>query len=108
MRFSTLSRLAIAAVLLVPLGCSSNNKGQIEDTDWISQAATVHGQALPAGARELHFNQDGQHLTYRDGAKVYQGTYSLGMGPTVTFHLDEELDGRKIHAEKVVLDGEQL
>jgi hypothetical protein len=107
MRWPSLARLALAAALLITVGCSSENKGQLEDTDWLSQAATVQGEALPAGARQLQFKPDG-HLIYRIGPKVYQGSYALGIGPAVTFHLEEELDGRKIHAQKIIRNGNQL
>jgi hypothetical protein len=110
MRLRSVLCLALVAALAVSLGCSSDNKGQIEKTTWLSQAATFQGEALPAGARQLQFDppqQEGR-LLYRIGPKVYPGTYSLGMGPAITFHLDEELDGRKIHAEKIVIHGRQL
>ena len=107
MRLASLARLALAATLLVTVGCFSGNKGKIEDTNWLSQAATVKGEALPAGARQLQFGANGQ-MAYRIGAKSYKGAYSLGMGPAITFTLEEELEGRKIHPHKVVIDGEQL
>jgi hypothetical protein len=30
------------------------------------------------------------------------------MGSTVTLNLDQEFNGRKVHAEKVVISGDQL
>jgi hypothetical protein len=106
MRSVPLARLALAALLIAAAGCSGN-KGKIEDTNWVSQPATVKGEALPAGARGLHFGKDGQ-LVYTAGGKPYKGAYALGMGPAVTFTLEEEWEGRKIHPEKIVIDGEQL
>lgn len=106
MRISSLSRLALIAALIVAAGCSGN-KGKIESTVWASTAATVKGENLPAGARVLQFQKDG-HLVYTVTAKPYKGSYALGMGPAVTFTLEEDLDGRKIHAHKVVIDGDQL
>jgi hypothetical protein len=107
MQLRSVLRVALAAALAVALGCSSDNKGKIEETKWLSQAATLQGESLAAGARELLFQKEG-HLVYRIGAKVYQGTYALGLGPAVTFHLEEELDGRKIHPEKIVINGNEL
>ena len=107
MRCPSLARLMLAAALLVTVGCSSENKGQLEKTNWLSQVATVQGETLPAGARQLQFKADG-HLIYRIGPKVYQGSYALGIGTAVTFHLEEELDGRKIHAQKIVRNGDRL
>lgn len=105
MRLASLPRLALVAALVVAAGCSSNTD-KIEGT-WVSEAATVKGEDLPAGARVLQFNKDG-HLVYTVAAKPYKGSYSLGMGPAVTFTLEEDLDGRKIHPHKIVIDGDQL
>lgn len=102
-----LARLALAAALVVTVGCFSSNKGKIEGTNWLSQAATVKGEALPPGACQLQFDPSGQ-MSYRIGARTYKGIYALGMGPAITFTLEEEMEGRKIHPEKLVIDGEQL
>jgi hypothetical protein len=107
MRRTHLPRLALAALLLWSLGCSSSNKGRIEGTKWTSLAATVKGEALPAGARSLEFRKDGK-MVYTVGSQPCNGTYALGLGPTVTFNLENEVDGRKIHPQKIVLDGDQL
>lgn len=106
MRLPFLPRLMVAAALLVAAGCSGN-KGKIEGTAWASTAATVQGTELPAGARGLQFQQDG-HLVYTVAARPYKGHYALGMGPAVTFTLEDDLDGRKIHPHKVVIDGDRL
>jgi uncharacterized protein YndB with AHSA1/START domain len=105
MRKSSLPAVALMAALILAGGCSSN-EGKIEGT-WVSTAATVKGEDVPAGARILQFQKDG-HLVYTVAAKPYKGSYALGMGPAVTFTLEEDLDGRKIHAHKVVIDGNQL
>jgi hypothetical protein len=105
MRSKSLSRWALIAALIVAAGCSGN-KGKIEGT-WVSAAATVKGEKLPAGARVLQFLNDG-HLNYTNAGKLYKGNYVLGMGPAVTFTLDEDLEGRKIHPHKIVIDDEQL
>jgi hypothetical protein len=106
MRIASLSRPLLIAALVLIAGCSSNN-GKIEETAWTSTAATVKGENLPAGARVLQFQKDG-HLIYNVAGKAYKGHYALGMGPAVTFTLDENLEGRKIHPNKIVIDGDQL
>jgi hypothetical protein len=107
MRSVVVPRLLFAALLLFSFGCSSSNKGKIEGTKWTSLAATVKGESLPAGARGLEFDKDSK-MVYTTGQQPYTGTYSLGMGPAVTFNLEKEVDGRKIHPEKIVIDGDQL
>ncbi|HWG45660.1 MAG TPA: hypothetical protein VN688_23060 [Gemmataceae bacterium] len=99
MRLISLPRLVFIAVFLFVCGCSSSNKGQIEGTKWTSQAA--------ADATQLEFNAN-HKLVLKRGAKIHKGTYSLGMGPTVTFTFEDDYEGRKIHAEKVVINGDQL
>jgi hypothetical protein len=106
MRPAFLARMALAAALVVAAGCS-NNKGKIEATTWTSTATTDKGEEIPAGARRLQFGKDG-HLFYTNLGTHYKGNYTLGMGPAVTFTLEQDLDGRKIHAYKVVIDGDQL
>ena len=107
MRPSHALRVACIATLLLACGCSSSNKGKIEGTKWSSKAATVQGKAVPAGALQLDFQSDGK-LVYKIGAENHTGTYSLGMGPTVTLNFDTELSGRKTHAEKIVINGDEL
>jgi hypothetical protein len=106
MRSSSLACLGLAALLVAVAGCSGN-KGKIEDTNWVSQAGTFEGAELPPAARGLHFGKDGQ-LVYSIMGKPYKGSYALGMGPAVTFTFEEECDGRKIHAEKIVIDDDRL
>jgi hypothetical protein len=106
MRPAFLARMALAAALVVAAGCS-DNKGKIEATTWTSTAITDKGEDIPAGARRLQFGKDG-HLFYTIHGRHYRGNYALGMGPAVTFTMDEDLDGRKIQAHKVVIDGNQL
>jgi hypothetical protein len=107
MRRVSVLRLACLTAVLLAAGCSSSNKGKIEGTKWGCLAATVKGIAIPAGAISLDFGKDGS-LTYRAGPQTYTGTYSLGRGSTVTFHLNQDLAGRKEHAEKIVINGDQL
>lgn len=106
MRIASLPRLALVAALVLAAGCSSN-KDKIEGTMWNSAASTVKGKQLPAGARQLHFDRDGR-LIYADAGRIFKGTYDLGMGSAVTFNLEQEFEGRKIHPYKIVVDGDQL
>lgn len=107
MRASHALRVACITALLLACGCSSSNKGKIEGTKWSSQATTVKGKAVPAGVMQLHFQSDGK-LALKRGNENYTGAYSLGMGPTVTMNFDQEFEGRKTHAEKIVINGDEL
>ena len=105
MRPAFLARMALVAALVIAAGCSSN-KSKIEGT-WSSRATTSKDDAAPADSRRLQFGKDG-HLFYTIAGRQYKGNFTLGMGPAVTFTFEEDLDGRKIHPHKVVIDGEQL
>ena len=105
MRFR--SSLMLSAFGILALSGCSGNKDKIEQTAWVSLAANVKGQELPAGARQLQFGKDG-HLLLVANAKPYKGAYALGMGPSVTFTFEEEYEGRKTHVEKVVVEGDTL
>jgi hypothetical protein len=98
--------LVVSLSLLVVPGCSSNNSGKIVGK-WSSEASKVKGINLPEGALQLEFRQDGG-LVYRAGPATFEGTYSLGSGDTVTFHLKQELQGKKDHSEKIVISGDKL
>jgi hypothetical protein len=100
-------RLVVLALVLMSFGCASDNKGKIEGTKWSSQAATIKGNNLPAGALTLEFTTGGR-LIYGAGFTTFTGTYSLGMGSNVTLNLDQELAGRKTHVQKVSISGDQL
>jgi hypothetical protein len=63
--------------------------------------------AIQAILAELEFGTDGK-MVYRVGSQPCNGTYALGLGPTVTFNLENEVDGRKIHPQKIVIDGDRL
>ncbi len=106
MRPAFLARMALVAALVVAAGCSSNS-GKLEATTWKSTATTENGEEVPADSRRLQFQKDGL-LFYTVFGKLYRGNYTLGMGPAVTFTLDEDLDGRKIHPLKLVVEGDQL
>jgi hypothetical protein len=107
MRPISLSRLGFALALSFLVGCSSSNKGQIEDTKWTSQAATGQEETAPADAMQLEFRKDHQIILKR-GKEIHKGTYALGMGPTVTLTFEDDYEGRKIHAEKIVINGDRL
>lgn len=108
MRLRSVPTTALLALALFATGCASKNKGKIEGTKWASQATTLKGQALPAGVLKLDFSSDGK-LVYSAGPTTFTGTYTLGTGNTVTFHLDQDLAGKgKTHAEKVSIVGDNL
>jgi hypothetical protein len=100
-------RPVLLAAVLLGLGCASKNKGKVEGTKWSSVPATIKGQSLPAGALRLEFGSDGS-LVYRTGPQTHRGTYSLGMGDRLTLNLNQELAGRKVHVETVVINGDRL
>lgn len=106
MRPAFLARVALVAALVVAAGCS-NNKGKIEATTWVTPDATGKSDETTEGAQRLQFGKDG-HLFYTVVGKLYRGYYTLGMGPAVTFTLEQDLDGRKIHPHKIVVEGEEL
>ena len=106
MRSTSILRLTLLTAILLTCGCKSNNKGKIEGK-WSSIASTVKGQAVPEGLLKLEFGTDGS-LVYSTGPITFKGTYSLGMGDSVTLKLDKELAGRKTHVEKVSISGDRL
>ena len=69
--------------------------------------AEGHSSSAGAVARVLKFSKDGK-LVYKAGPITYTGTYSLGIGDTVTLNLDQELSGRKRHSQKIVINGDKL
>jgi hypothetical protein len=107
MKPAALLRLLPLAAILFLCGCSSNNKGKIEGTKWSSVAGSVKGKSLPAGILRLEFGADGG-LVYTAGPARMTGKYSLGSGDSVTFHLDQPLQGSKTHVEKVSISGDRL
>lgn len=106
MRPAFLARMALAAALIVVVGCS-DNKGKIEGTTWAWVDITAKSDDKSVAERRLNFDKDG-HLFYTVFGRHYKGNYTLGMGPAVTFTLEEDLDGRKIYAHKLVVEGNQL
>ena len=107
MRLAPVARLAVAAVCLVLVGCSSNNKGKIEGTKWVSIQQMVKGQRLPEGTLALEFKSDGT-MSYKAGPETYTGKYTLGSGDRVNLHLDRDLGGRKSHRQTVKINGNEL
>jgi outer membrane lipoprotein-sorting protein len=107
MRIAGVLRLTPLVMILFVAGCASHNKGKIEGSKWSSQAATIKGQAAPAGLLKLDFGADGS-LVYTAGPQALTGKYSLGMSDYVTFNLDQPLGGMKQHIETIVINGNQL
>src|SRR5437899_2588360 len=106
MRSINVIRTFSLAALLLVCGCSANS-GKIEGTKWTSQAASIKGMPLPKAAMLLTFNKDGS-FSMTGGPMAINGTYSLGMGDTVTLHMEQALSGQKDHAEKISISGNVL
>ena len=100
MRSNVLFRLPVFLLLLFAIGCESKNVGKLEGTRWRSEPSKVKSQHVPEGYLQLEFARDGG-LVYRAGGLTFHGTYTLGMGNRVTFHLDKPLAGRKTHSETI-------
>ena len=108
MRLALVARAAaLAFVCVVLTGCSSNNKGKIEGTRWVSISQMVKGQMLAEGVGGLDFRVDGT-LTYKAGPNTLTGKYGLGSGDRVTLYLDQPLAGSKKHVETVKINGNEL
>jgi hypothetical protein len=107
MRLPPVARAAALVVCLAGVGCSSNNKGKIEGTKWISISQLVKGQMLPEGALTLDFRADGT-LTYKAGPQTLTGKYTLGSGDRVNLYLDQALAGSKKHVETVKINANEL
>jgi hypothetical protein len=92
-------------------GCSSNNTGKIEGTAWRSLAVAGdlfdEGEEAPAGAVKIQFTKGGT-VYLRGPVGQFQGTYTLDSGDWVTLHLDRELDGKKTHRERVMINGNRM
>jgi hypothetical protein len=107
MRKAKVVQLIMIVALVCSAGCASSNKGKIEGTKWVSQAATVKGTSIPAGFMRMEFRTDGS-MVQQAGPLSITGRYSLGMGDNVTFTLDQEVSGRKTHVEKISISGNVL
>src|SRR5437763_304272 len=101
--------LSLFALLLVLCGVhaqdpsKSRNEGKIEGTKWSSLEYKAKGQKVPAGLVKLEFTKDG-NLVYQGGPQRFTGKYILKEGYLVTLILDQELNGKKEHTEKVVIE----
>jgi hypothetical protein len=107
MRTVPLARLFLLLPLVAVLGCSSNNRGKIEGTNWRSDHNTYKGMAVPDGFLKLNFHTDGT-MIYRAGANTFSGKYYLGPGNAVTFELDQSLGGRKTHIESIAISDDRM
>jgi hypothetical protein len=105
-RFHAL-HLVVFLLVFTACGCPSNNKGKIEGTKWISEAATVKGVTLPAGMLSLEFKKDGTLRASARGRTV-TGNYSLGWGDFVTLNFDQPLVTGKTHRETIVIKGNRM
>ena len=85
----------------------SNNAGKIEETRWSSKETTRKGTIVPAGALGLEFFGNNR-MSYKIGSDAFDGTYSLGAGNSVTFHLERELANRKTHVQSVVIRDSEM
>ncbi len=99
-------RLVIAVLILVSAGCSSN-EGRLEGTRWASQPLAANGKKAPPGFVKMDFAKNGT-VILRVGTKTISGKYTLGWGSLVTINLDEQLEGKKVYVEKVVINGDQM
>src|SRR5262245_35876034 len=101
----------LLVVLLPFIGCSSNNEGKIEGTAWRSLAVAGDlfddDEEAPAGAVTIQFTKSGT-VYLRGPVGQFQGKYTLGSGDWVTLHLDRELNGKKNHRERVVINGNRM
>jgi hypothetical protein len=110
-----MTRVCVFWLVLISLvlitGCSSNNAGKIEGTAWKSLAVPgdefEDGQPLRAGAVKVEFTKGGT-VYLRGPLGVFDGKYTLDSGDWVTLHLDRELEGKKTHRERVVINGGRM
>jgi hypothetical protein len=104
-------RLALLALLLTTVcGCSSNNKGQLEGTRWLSDEQTIKGTTMAKGAVALEFKPDYTLTLTVGGTDRYTGKYSLEFGDYVTFKFDREYrtTGKRVHSERILVSGNKL
>jgi hypothetical protein len=85
----------------------SDNKGIIEGTRWSHRGGRYGGIEIPRGGLTMDFSTDGR-ITVAVLHNQINGTYTLGSGKRVTFHLDEAVSGRKEHQQKITIDGDEL
>lgn len=106
-----LVRMAPAFVLAAAcagiVGCSSHNKGKIEDTSWSCFDQLANGKHFLAGAWTFDFKADGGLAMCQNGV-THTGKYSLGSGDRVTFYFDKAYQGGKKHARTIRINGDEL
>lgn len=85
---------------------ASDNKG-VEGTKWSHRGGTYHGIDVAPGAMTLEFGKDGSVQCEGPTGRL-SGTYELGSGNCVTFHLHEEVSGKKDHQLKIFVQGDEL
>jgi len=101
--------LACACALAVAAGCSSSNKGKLEDTRWESLPVTIRNVEFDRGARVLEFKKDELVYAFRDAnglERTLTGKWAYNAGPYVTLTFDQPLNDRKRHVEKIVVSPE--
>jgi cold shock CspA family protein len=92
MRTRFLPQVLIVSTVLFVIGCGSSNKGKLEGTMW----------GATSGFSFIEFTRGGK-ITYIVGAQKYTGTYTLGSGDSITFNLDQDMDGKKVHKVRASL-----
>jgi len=95
-----------------PKEVSSNNKGKIEGTKWISaEDVELKGVKFPKGTIGLEFRRDGalvQTAVISGTALEIPGKWSLGKGDDVLTEMDVPNEGVKKETLKIVITGDQL
>ncbi|HKA05669.1 MAG TPA: hypothetical protein VKD71_00335 [Gemmataceae bacterium] len=100
--------MVLLIVCAVAFGCkSSNNRGRVEGTKWLSVAQTIHGEQKPDGYYILEFAAD-KTFTYQCENFKLTGSYKLGQGDEVTMHYDGLKAGKRSQLETVRVKGEEL
>ena len=115
MRPATPLLLASLCALALAAGCSSNNKGKLEDTRWESIPTTIKNVDLKAGDRAIEFKKDNEELVYvvkdaKGQERTLTGKWEYNSGNYVTLKFDQTLNDRKRHVEKIEVSpqGDQL
>jgi hypothetical protein len=104
---------ALAALLFLT-GCGSNNVGKVEGTRWTSVPTTFQHRSLPGGQKglptgylKLDFGRDNSFSFTIDG-KSYRGTYTLGMGDSVSLKFDQVVGYWRTHSQSITVSGNYL
>ena len=109
MRRATPSLLACACALALAAGCSSQNKGKLEDTRWESVPTTLKNVELKQGDRVLVFEKEDLVYVVKDARgeeRTLTGKWEYNSGHFVTLKFDQTLNDRKRHVEKIVVSPE--